>query len=66
MEGFEKYGRVFAIVYNDITDRVEDIKTDWMHMVDNLKITESDRYLNHDGKPIVARKLGHSFVILLF
>ena len=68
MEGCEKYGRVFAIMYDGITDRVEDIKTDWMHMVDNLKITESDRYLNHDGKPIVARKLGHSlfFVISLF
>ncbi len=53
-EGCEMYGRVFAIMYDGIANRVEDIKKDWMHMVDNLGITESDRYLNHDGKPIVA------------
>lgn len=53
-EGCEMYDRVFAIMYDGIANRVEDIKTDWMHMVDNLRITESDRYLNHNGKPIVA------------
>lgn len=53
-EGCETYGRVFAIMYDGIANRVEDIKTDWMHMVDDLGITESDRYLNHNGKPIVA------------
>lgn len=53
-EGCEIYGRVFAIMYDGIANRVADIKTDWMHMVDDLGITESDRYLNHNGKPIVA------------
>jgi len=53
-EGCEMYDRVFAIMYDGIANRVEDIKTDWMHMVDNLGITDSDRYLNHNGKPIVA------------
>ena len=54
MEGCAKYGRVFAIMYDGISDRVDDIMTDWMHLVDDLGITESERYLNHNGKPIVA------------
>jgi hypothetical protein len=53
-EGCETYGRVFAIMYDGIANRVEDIKTDWKHLIDDLGITESDRYLNHNGKPIVA------------
>ncbi|MDA3823884.1 MAG: T9SS type A sorting domain-containing protein [Bacteroidales bacterium] len=53
-EGCETYGRVFAIMYDGIANRVADIKTDWMHLVDDLGITESNRYLNHNGKPIVA------------
>ncbi len=54
----ENYGRVFANMYdisggNDDT-LVEDIKNDWMHLVDDEGITESDRYLKHNGRPVLA------------
>ena len=53
-EGCEMYGRVFAIMYDGIANRVNDIKQDWMHLIDDVGITGSDRYLNHNGRPIVA------------
>jgi hypothetical protein len=53
-EGCEMYGRVFAIMYDGIANRVADIKEDWMHLVDDLGVTASDRYLHHNGKPIVS------------
>ncbi len=53
-EGCEEYGRVFAIMYDGIAGRVEHIKKDWKHLVDNLELTQSDSYLNHDNRPIVA------------
>ncbi len=54
IEGCESYGRVFAIMYDGIANKVEDIKTDWMHLVDDIGVTESDRYLNHRELPLVA------------
>ena len=54
MEGCETYGRVFAIMYDGIANKVDAIKSDWMHLVDELGVTGSDRYLNHRGKPLVA------------
>ena len=54
MEGSEKYGRVFAIMYDGIANRVEEIKTDWKHLVDNLEITDSESYLHHNNRPLVA------------
>jgi len=54
MEGCEQYGRVFSIMYDGIANRVEDIKIDWMHLVDNIGVTSSDRYLQHEGRPLVA------------
>jgi hypothetical protein len=54
MEGCETYGRVFAIMYDGIGDRVEEIKSDWMHLVDDIGVTGTDRYLNHRGLPLVA------------
>ncbi len=53
-EGSEKYGRVFAIMYDGIANRVEEIKTDWKHLVDNLELTDSESYLHHNNRPIVA------------
>lgn len=55
-EGCEKYGRVFSIMYDGVgdVDAVANIKKDWMHLVDDLKITEKDSYLNHNGLPLVA------------
>jgi len=54
MEGCEMYGRVFAIMYDGVANRVDDIKEDWMHLVDNIGVTSSSRYLNHDGLPLVS------------
>ena len=53
-EGCEEYGRVFAIMYDGIAGRVNSIKTDWKHLVDNLELTDSESYLNHNNRPIVA------------
>lgn len=54
MEGCEKYGRVFAIMYDGVANRVEDMKEDWMHLVDDIGVTDSDRYLHHRGLPLVS------------
>jgi len=54
MEGCETYGRVFAIMYDGIAGRVEDIKTDWIHLVDDIGILSSDRYLQHKERPLVV------------
>ena len=54
MKGCEAYGRVFAIMYDGVGNSVERIKTDWMHLVDDLEVTSSDRYLQHDGRPLVS------------
>jgi len=54
MEGCETYGRVFAIMYDGIAGQVENIKKDWIHLVDNLELTKSDRYLQHKGRPLVS------------
>ena len=54
MEGCELYGRVFSLMYDGVANSVENIKTDWMHLVDHISITDSDRYLHHEGRPLVA------------
>jgi hypothetical protein len=58
MTSAEAHGRAFAIMY-DITGGnqptfAEDLKTDWTHLVDDLKITESPSYLKHKGKPVLG------------
>lgn len=54
----EKYGRVFANMYDisggNTTTLANDIKNDWKHLVDDLKITQSNRYLRHGGLPVVS------------
>ncbi|WP_144393352.1 hypothetical protein [Pleionea sediminis] len=56
--GSEKYGRVFANMYDisggNSRTLVNDIKNDWMHLVDTLKVTQSDRYLKHKGRPVLS------------
>ncbi len=52
-----KTGRVYAVGY-DLTgtpkDRLYDLLTkDWKRLVDELKITEDDRYLHHNGRPVL-------------
>lgn len=56
--GSELHGRIFANMYditggNELT-LVDDIKRDWMHLVDDELITNSSSYLHHRGKPVVA------------
>jgi len=33
---------------------VDDVKRDWAYLVDTLRITESERYLRHNGRPLLA------------
>ena len=51
-------GRTFYIMYDmsgcDTTLLVDALSTDWKHFVDSLKITGDERYLHHDGKPVVG------------
>jgi len=54
MKGCELYGRIFSIMYDGIPNNVQWIKNDWKHLVDVIGITQSDRYLHHDGLPLVA------------
>lgn len=54
----EAHGRVFAIMY-DISGHPRDslvdaIKRDWLHIVDDLHLTDSPRYLRHHGRPLLA------------
>lgn len=54
MTGAEKHGRVFALEYDMAADEAELVKKDWMLLIDELKITESNRYLKHNGRPLVG------------
>jgi hypothetical protein len=54
----EANGRVFAIMY-DISGHPSDtlvdaVKRDWIRIVDTLKLTDSPRYLRHNGRPLLA------------
>ncbi|HEX3719192.1 MAG TPA: hypothetical protein VH595_14640 [Verrucomicrobiae bacterium] len=56
--GAETYGRVFAIMY-DVSGEptntiVSNITNDWLYLVNTLHVTNSARYLHHQGKPVVA------------
>eukprot|EP00978_Attheya_sp_CCMP212_P033028 scaffold131500_cov32-Attheya_sp.AAC.5 len=53
----EQYGHIFANMY-DMSGANENtvyqhIKTDWIHLVDDLKITDSVRYLHHNKRILV-------------
>jgi hypothetical protein len=54
----EAHGRVFAIMY-DISGHPREtviaaVKRDWVDLVDNLRVTESPRYLRHRGRPLLG------------
>ena len=54
----EAHGRVFALMY-DISGQpretvVQAVEDDWRYMVDILRITDSPRYLQHHGRPVLA------------
>lgn len=52
-----KTGRVYAVCYDmsgTPEERIYDRLTqDWKRLVDELKVTQDDRYLRHGGKPVV-------------
>jgi hypothetical protein len=54
----EAHQRVFALMY-DISGHpresiVASVKRDWVHVVDELHLTDSSRYLRHRGRPVLA------------
>ena len=56
--GTEDHERVLALMY-DVSGASEatllaDLQKDWAHMVDQLALTASARYLRHAGKPVLA------------
>ena len=54
----ETHGRVFAVMYDISGHRPEtlvaDLERDWVQVVDGLRLTESPRYLRHNGRPVLA------------
>ena len=50
-------GRVFCVDYDmsgfDTTKVVQLMADDWHFLVDSMKLTQDDRYLRHNGKPVV-------------
>lgn len=56
--GAETYGRTFSIMYDisgqDPATLVATLENDWKHLVDDLGVTASSRYLRHNGKPVLA------------
>jgi hypothetical protein len=56
LAGAEASGRVFAIEYDmsgSATPVLAKLQTDWMYLVDTLKVTASSRYLRHKGNPVI-------------
>lgn len=54
----ETYGRVFAIMY-DISGQptntlLRTLTNDWFFLTHNLRLTDSTRYLQHHGNPVIA------------
>jgi hypothetical protein len=53
--GAETFGRVFYVRYAaQFRGDLEVFMNDWPYLVDVLKVTESPRYLHHDGLPVVG------------
>jgi len=58
MASAEKYGRVFSVGLDcsacTPATVVSSVETRWMHLVDDLKLTQSSAYLHHNGRPVVT------------
>lgn len=52
--GAEAHGRVFAIMYDLGGAAPGGIAGDWAYVADDLGLTGSDRYLHHDGRPVLG------------
>ncbi len=55
--GAEKTGRVFAMMYDTSglgSGQSQRLLDDWRELVTETRITESPRYLNHKGRPLLA------------
>ncbi len=52
--GAEAHGRVFAIMYDLGRAAPGDIAGDWAYVAGDLGLTGSDRYLHHDGRPVLG------------
>jgi len=52
------HGRVFAVVYDisgtDPASWASRVMNDWKHLVDDLELTDSSRYLQERGRPLVG------------
>ena len=55
-EGANQYGRAFAVMYDVSFDRrsIDIIKADWAKLINEMKLTQTNAYLKHNGKPIIA------------
>lgn len=54
----ESTGRVWAVSYNIAGGRVDssvldELKKDWMSLVDNELVTQSGRYIRHNNLPVL-------------
>jgi hypothetical protein len=59
MDSAAKYGRTFCIMYdisgsNKSKNWVSVLLQDWKHLVDDLGVTTHDRYLHHNGLPLLG------------
>jgi len=56
-KGAQQYGRVYGMMYDlsGVKDGdVDRIIEDWKYLVDTTKLTKDERYIRHNGKPVVA------------
>ena len=58
MAAAEATGRIFAVSYNIAGNNIDnsvldDLKNDWIKLVDEEHITLSNRYLHHNGLPVL-------------
>lgn len=54
MKGCEEYGRIFAVMYDGTSNDADQLINDWKHLIDDIGITKSSRYLHQDGLPVVT------------
>ncbi|MFC2133764.1 T9SS type A sorting domain-containing protein [Bacteroidota bacterium] len=54
-EAANRTGRTYFIMYDMSGDEnVEKMRDDWHYLIDVMKISEDDRYLHQNGKPVVG------------